>query len=132
MSEEKYSLPSMEYSFHISIIGQETKKNYEGDFLYKRLNLRDQAEAAKMRCRLNGDLTTLDMEVQVLNEMLSWLRFGLTESPDWWKGCNYGQDLYDVNIIQEIYSKVQTFEENWRKKVYSEDTKEVKKKRKNT
>lgn len=121
MKEESLSLPSMEYNFSISLIGSETKKNYEGQFTYKRLNLKNRAESSKMRCRLNGDLTTLEKDVGYFHEMIAWLRYGLIDYPDWWEGCQYGLDLYDLNIIEEIYKKVMEFEDKWHNRVFGED-----------
>ena len=58
--------------------------------------------------------------------MLSWLRFGLIEYPDWWKDSNYGLELYDVNIISEIYNKCMKFEDDWKESLLKESKKEEK------
>lgn len=115
------SLPSMEFQFSIHIVGDETKKLWEGQFRYKRLTLGARMESAKMKCKLSEDLLTLPRDVESFNEMISHLRYGLIEFPDWWKTSGYGLNFYDVNVITDLYNKVIEFEEEWNKKVFNKE-----------
>jgi len=112
------ALPSMECEFEIDVQGSETDQNFKGIFKYKRLTLGKRMEAAKMKCKLSEDLKTLPDDVLMYNEMVSELRYGIIEYPDWWKNSNFGLDLYDVNIITALYKEIQNFENEWEEKVY--------------
>ncbi len=125
MSSEKIGLPSMEYTFSISVQGDETKRYYDGQFTYKRPTLHEKAEIAKMKTRLNGDLKTLSLDVQMFNEMSSTLFYCIKDAPDWWATTNNGRDLYDLNVIQEIFTKSMDFEDEWSKKVWGEKKEDV-------
>lgn len=110
-------LPPMEFSFEINKKGSSTQKVYAGKFIYKRLSIGSQGRAEVLKTQLNGDLSNVDAEVDRLHEMLSWLRYGLIEYPSWWRESNYGTDLYDINIVKELYDSVTDFEKKWIEKV---------------
>ena len=114
-------MPSMEYKFQVQIVGVETKKNWVGDFLFRRPTLKERAMIDVMRARLNGDLFTIDPEVRAFNEALSYLKFTLKEFPDWWKESDFGANLYDANVIIEIHNKCIEFEAQWREKVFGKE-----------
>lgn len=122
MTIEVLNLPSMEHTFNVSIKCKETGKIYEGTFTYCRPNLRLKAEIAKHRIRLNGDLKTLDFDVILLNDMVSWLYSTIQKAPTWWTETNYGQDLYDISVLEEIYKACMDFEKEWYKTVYGDDS----------
>lgn len=115
------TLPSMEFDFTLSVKGKETQRMFDGTFKYKRLTLGKRAEVDKMRAKLNEDMFTLSEDVSLYNSMVSFLRYGLVESPEWWRESNFGLDLYDINIITELYNKCMKFEAEWEAKVYGED-----------
>jgi len=71
--------------------------------------------------RLNGDLLTLEPETLMFNEAISHLRFTLIEYPDWWKEANMGMDLYDSNVVVEVYNKCSAFEEEYLNRLSSKD-----------
>ena len=112
------ALPPMEHTFTIKTEGSETGKIFEGTFTYKRPNLRTQSEIAKMKARLNEDLKNLDEDTAFLHGILSKLRHTLTNSPDWWKEEDFGYELYDVNVILDIYTECEKFEREWIEKVW--------------
>lgn len=125
MQKKKYVLPDMEYNFKVQITGEESQLMWVGDFLYRRPTLRERASIDALRVRLNGDLNTLDEDTMALNEALAFLRFTIRSAPDWWKDTDYGGDLYDANVVIEIYNKVMVFESEWRKKVMGGDPEKV-------
>jgi hypothetical protein len=113
----KLSLPDMTHSFDIQTKGKDTDINWTGAFKYKRPTIGDRGRISVLRTRLNGDLETIDDETSLLNEALSHLRYTLIEFPDWWTDTHYGMDLYDVNIVTEIFSECMKFEAKWNKKL---------------
>lgn len=114
---EKLQLPLMQHTFNISVKGSETSKIFEGSFTYVRPNLHKRAEISKMRTRLSGDLKNLPYDVQLFNEMCATLFYCLQEKPQWWSDSNEGRDLYDINVVEEIYKECQDFEQEWLSKV---------------
>lgn len=120
MDKNTYKLPSMEYRFDINVLGDDSRINFYGGFLYKRPTIGEKSLIDQMRARLNGDLRTIDENVALNNEALSYLRFTLREYPDFWKESQFGFNLIDENVLLEIYNKVVLFEAEWRKKVYGD------------
>jgi hypothetical protein len=124
------TLPSMEHTFSLEVKGSNTGKVWDGKFTYKRPNLRMQSEIAKTAAKLNEDLKNLDEEMQFLHRVLSVLRHTLIDAPKWWIDSMVGLEVYDANVIFELYKQTQDFEDNWFKEVWSDDSKEEEKKEK--
>lgn len=127
MSEEKKpeaakitTLPSMEHTFTLNVIGNETKQAFDGTFTYKRLNLGKRMEANKMEARLREERVTLSTDVNRYIEIISYLRFGLVAFPDWWVKSNFGLELYDANIVVALNNECEKFENEWNKKIQGE------------
>jgi hypothetical protein len=114
-------LPSMEHTFTISVKGSETGKIFDGTFTYVRPTLGTRVEISKMEAKLREDLATLPIDVNAYVDMIATLRHTLKDAPTWWKESKYGLDLYDINVINEIYKAVEKFEEEWEKSVYKKD-----------
>jgi len=115
------TLPSMESTFTLKVNGSNTKQLWEGKFTYKRPTIGTQSEISKTTARLNEDLKNLDEDMQFLHRILAILKHTLIDSPDWWKNSKYGLDLYDTNVIFEIYKTIQDFEDEWYSKVWKEE-----------
>ena len=116
-----FQLPKMEFSFDVAVNGNQTNVAYTGTFIYKRPTIGDRSRIDVMNKRLNGDLLTLENETMLFNEAISHLRFTLIEYPEWWKAANLGMDLYDANVVVEIYNKCVDFEEVFMKRLHSKD-----------
>lgn len=114
----KFALPDMTFTFEIQSKGRETGVNWAGKFKYKRPTLGDRARIDVLRSRLSGDLETLRPDVLELIEAISHLRHTLTEYPEWWSGLSYGLDLYDGNVISDVYNKILEYEREWKEKVF--------------
>ena len=110
-------LPDFEFIFEFDVKGQETKKRYIGEFIYKKPNLKASSEIAKYKTRLDGDLKNLDSYIKSLHQMLAQLRFGIIKFPEWWEESDFGLELYDWNIIIELYKKIMEFEDKFEKDV---------------
>lgn len=117
------TLPSMETTFTLNLKGTDTAKQYDGSFTYRRPNRRAKSEAAKLTARLNEDLKNLDEDTKFVHEVLGTLRFTLVESPEWWAKEDYGLNLYDENVIFEIYKVCMKFEREWTEKVWGNQEK---------
>jgi len=115
------TLPSMEHSFHIDIKGSNTGQQWSGNFTYKRPNLRAQSEIAKTTSRLNEDLKNIEPEMSFLHGVLASLRHTIIDFPKWWEEKDFGFELYDTNVVLEIYKACQEFEDEWFKKVWSDE-----------
>lgn len=111
----------MESTFTISVKGAETGQMFDGTFTYRRPNLRVKSEIAKTAARLNSDLKNLDEDTKFLHSILATLKHTLIASPDWWTKADSGYELYDINIIFEIYKACSKFEDEWTKEVWSSD-----------
>jgi len=109
----------MEHSFDIQVTGAETREIFIGKFKYRRPSCGARSRIAAMRARLNNDLTTLDEDTSDFNMAISHLRFTLDDFPQWWADAAFGIDLYDANVVAEIYNRCMAFEEEWKTKVYS-------------
>lgn len=119
------TLPPMDHSFEIQVVGRETGLNWVGKFTYKRPTLGARGRIDVYRARLCGDQEALLPEVIEFHEMVAYLRHTLTAYPEWWKDANFGLDLYDGNVVNEVYNRAMEFEATWKEKVFSGDAKTV-------
>jgi hypothetical protein len=117
--DKEYKLPKMEFSFHYQGKGKETGINWAGSFRYCRPTLGDRSRIAALRTRLSGDSVVDEAEVLDFNHAVAYLRFTLKDVPSWWSDSSYGLELYDGNVIADIYNKVMDFEADWKKKIHS-------------
>lgn len=107
-------LPSMTHEFHLNTKGEDTQLPFQGRFTYKRPTLGQRRQIKIHEDSLNNGSGTLDEETRALNMVLAWLQNTLIEYPDWWQG---GFDMYDANVIFEIYEEIVKFEDEYRKKI---------------
>lgn len=112
------TLPSMQTTFAVKVKGSDTGQVFEGSFTYKRLNLRAKSNAAKLAARLNEDLANLEPDMKFTHQILAELRYSLIESPEWWQKSDFGLELFDENVIFEIYKNCVAFEKDWTDKVW--------------
>lgn len=115
----KKALPSTEHSFSISVEGNLTRNQYDGNFACKIPNIKTQAAIAKHKAMLNGGFEEgLDIGTRNMHHMISYLRYTLTEMPKWWKDEDLGYNLFDINVIETVYAKVLEFEKAWYEEVW--------------
>lgn len=117
------ALPPMETEFNLEVVGNMTKNVYNGTFKYHLPNIAKNSQIAVMEARLNGGVADhLDAGTKLLHYMLSYLRYTLDEKtlPKWWVESNFGVDLYDANVVTELYQKCFHFEKDWNAKVHGE------------
>lgn len=117
------TLPLMETTFTINVKGADTGQQFQGTFTYKRPNLRAKSNAAKLAARLNEDLRNLDEDTKFIHDVLANLRYTLVNTPDWWQKADFGLELYDTNVIFDIYKACVDFENQWTEKVWGNQDK---------
>lgn len=117
MSDLKHlpkSIPAKDFEFQIDVTGALTKERYHGDFKCKLPNMRIQAEIDKYRAFLNaGYDAVLDPQTKNLHKMVAYCKHVITKAPVWFYDSDCGYDLFDVNVIQEIYDEILILEEKW-------------------
>lgn len=116
-NKELKRLPSMEHRFDIQIEGGQSGVNWIGSFTYRRPSIGTKSQIEVLTAQFNGDLVTLDSATKEINYALAHLRFSLIEFPDWWEDSTYGMNLYDYNVVLDIYSKCMEFEKIWSEKI---------------
>lgn len=119
----QHSLPPMVHEFEINVVGEETGERYKGTFQYKRPNIGLRRQIKIYEDQLNNGSETLDANIRALNLIVSHLHFTLIEYPKWWNGA---VDMYDENVLVEIYKEVLNFEESFRKKIEDQSKKDEK------
>lgn len=127
MENKANSLPDSENSFNISELkGNFTGKIWSGNFSSKIPNLKLNSQIDKHQALLNGGITpsALPQETVDFHYMIAYLRYCLIEYPNWWKEADMGFELYDINVVKEVYNKARSFEEQWVKDVWGEEEKE--------
>lgn len=117
MSISIYSdLPSMEHVFVIDVEGAQTKKRFTGQFKYRRPTISTKYKIAKTMASLVGE-GSVDEVVKHFLQTSAFLEHCLVEYPTWWQESNYGRDLYDENIVDELVAKAMAFEDEWQKQL---------------
>jgi hypothetical protein len=96
------------FSFVFEIIGDNTGEKFVGNFDSKlRLSHRDQLNKDQLRRQIIGDKPDQATKDSMMRaEILSHLSISLVDSPKWWKESGGGLDLFDDNIIFELYDRV--------------------------
>ena len=112
----------MAHEFDINVIGNDTGKKFKGHFVFKRMSIRQKLDAEKHEKRLTGELA-LSPETQFIVYIISYLKEGLIEYPDWWEDIENGLDFYDANVLTEIHKSIKEYEDNWQKQL-EENSKE--------
>jgi len=115
----KINLPLMSHTWTFEgLKGNETGSTYpRSEFTYERLSLGGRLKVNKMEAKLREELITLAEDVKLYIEMVSLLRYGLTEYPDWWKDSHFGLEIHDINVITSLYNEVERFEIDWEEKI---------------
>lgn len=107
-------LPDKIFTFQIELEGSTTRTKYNGEFIFQIPNLKTQAKISKHKAMLNGGLEDiLDLGTRNLHHMISYLKYTLIQVPEFWEKSDCGYDLFDSNVIEEIYNKVLDFEQKW-------------------
>lgn len=120
--------PKNAYSFKIDLLGTDTGKKYKGSFVYTRPTIGKKRDIAYEEALLNSQYEKKPVpEILAANYAIAYLKVCLSKCPKWFEECNYGIDLEDENIIDEISGKIREYEEDRQSKLKKILEKEVKK-----
>lgn len=113
------NLPLPEFKFKLDVVGEDTGSHYVGDFVYKVPTILEQDDQKLWFRRMTKDRPEAleDQDSTALYSILSSLRTACVSCPDWWKSCDYGVNLYDMNVLAEVFKLKQAQEEEWRNEI---------------
>ena len=100
-------LPNNESSFHVKVSGNRTKQSYEGDFIVK--TYLTNAELIDVGLRFdtyNRGSQTVGTGISLLNRAMAELEVRVLKAPSWWKDSDHGRNLFDTNVVLELFNKV--------------------------
>ncbi|CAB4127009.1 hypothetical protein UFOVP75_53 [uncultured Caudovirales phage] len=95
-------------SFSISVIGERTQEKWFGEFTAKTLiSHRDELRRDAIRRELLGGTNPQFADVRQKNqaELFAEMSIRITKAPSWWMESNGGMDMYDDNVIAEVYAE---------------------------
>lgn len=89
------------------IIGERTDRTFSGDFVVRKfLSHRQQlAKDQLLREYLKGENVQISSQVGRADQ-LSTCQASIESSPDWWKESNAGLDLFDDNVLIELFEAI--------------------------
>lgn len=115
-------LPPTEGEFIIDLEGDVTKMRFVGSFNCKIPRKKEQCLIDKHRAFLNGPSPEqLDPATLRFHHMIAYLRFTVTDSPKFWKESDLGYEMYDANVVEDVYKRVLDFEVEWLKSLWGEE-----------
>lgn len=112
-------LPDMQQELFFEATGEVTRITFSGTFKCKIMNNKERILVEKMSSSLNGNIE-VPLTVSNYNYMLSYLNYSLLETPRWWQDSDFGAELYDANVVEELYKQVLEFENSWTKSVWGD------------
>lgn len=113
------SIKKYETSFAINSVGEETGDTFAGKFTVKtRLTHGERLAQDAIRRQLLGVVPTAAGERAANTaEILSNLQIRIVDAPSWWLNSSGGVEIYDDNIIIELYTAAMKAEADAREAV---------------
>jgi hypothetical protein len=122
MQDLPESLPDLNHTFQVDLVGNVTKKRFLGDFVCKIPTIKDQAMIAKHEAFLNGEYPVyLNPGVLKIHKQIAYLKYTLIDVPKFWRESDGGYDLRDPNVVSYVYDQVLEFEKEWYQQIWGED-----------
>jgi hypothetical protein len=118
-----------EYTFPVKIVGERSKKTYEGNFTVKCvLNYQEQINVGLLIDEYNRGSRTVPEATFRMNRALAELdirilvdeRTGNQKAPSWWRDSNGGRELIDKNVVLELFLKALDAETDFDKRIEEE------------
>lgn len=108
-------LPSKEKSFQFDHVGEDTGKEYKGQFtVLCVLNVGQKHALALEKTRLLGNYANPTDDLNGLAIILANLRMKIVEAPEWWKQSQGGAAIEDESALVVLYRKLQEAEFEWK------------------
>lgn len=107
-----------EETFNLKVKGSRTQNSYEGNFTVKCiLTNGDIGTVAQKFDAYNGGSATLAQGAAILNRAYAELEVRILKSPSWFKDSDFGRELFDSNVLLEIFAKAMDAEKNYGKQI---------------
>lgn len=98
-------------------------QRYTGNFVIKKLTLRDLAALGVRKAQLNGGMyysedrigQGVDYQTDELNGMIAHLELAVVDAPRWWRL----DELVDADLLMTVYREVISFENSFHRRAKS-------------
>ena len=111
-------LPKDESTFNISVVGDNTKEQYRGDFTVKTMMTNGELlQVAVAIDRAGGSSASLPVGYKLFIRSLAELDVLVVDCPKWWKNSEYGRTLKDQNVVGEIHAKALSAQDEYKAKL---------------
>lgn len=111
-------LPNKEKTFTFEHIGEDTGKEYKGQFtVLCVLNVGQKHALALEKTRLQGNYTNPTDDLAGLAIILANLRAKIVDAPEWWKQSQGGSTVEDESALVVLYRKIQEAEFEWKEEL---------------
>lgn len=124
LSKLSKDVPLTEADIQVDVEGDVTKKRFIGEFSCKIPRKKELCLIDKHRAFLNGPMPEqLSPETLRFHHMISYLRYTIDDKhvPKWWRESDLGYELFDENVVKDLYDRVIEFEIKWLKEIWGEE-----------
>lgn len=96
-------------SYSVNVAGEESGRRFEGTFVVKvKLSHRETLKEDELyRAALGADAAGASGDARAIARAIAYLAVRVTKAPDWWRECNGGLDLEDLDVLAEVNNKAQ-------------------------
>ncbi len=108
----------LQKTIHLDVVSYIDDKRYFGDFVVKKLTIRDLAALGVRKAQLNGGMHCTDTgqgvspDTDEINGQIAHLEIALVQAPTWWKL----DEIVDWDIVAALYREVVSFENSFLKR----------------
>ncbi len=111
---------NLQKTIHIDYTSYIDDVRYVGDFIVKKLNIRELAALGVRKAQLNGGMhfdvdhpgQGVDSETDELNGWVAHMEIAVVQSPPWFKMG----DMTDLELLKTVYKEVVSFENSFLKR----------------
>lgn len=108
-------LPSKERTFSFDHVGEDTGKEYKGQFtVLCLLNVGQKHALSLEKTRLLGNYANPTDDLAGFAVILANLRAKIVEAPEWWKQSQGGVTIEDEDALLALFRKVEESEAQWK------------------
>jgi hypothetical protein len=112
------NLPKPQATFSVDTVGETTGHHYKGDFTVKTvLSILEKHQVELEKTRMMADYANPTAGLAGISVTVANLRVRIVKSPDWWQESGQGNNIWDENIINELFDKSMAAEGKWRESI---------------